>query len=274
MLPPAKLDHPNRRYFDGVITILGQPSDMSPCGARGHRVMITPEAGREAMPSLLGMAVGFKAGYDGHDARMKCGIITDATIVGDEMRVTGYIFDHDFPEVSAEIRVLDMGMSYEVCDLYIEDLTATIWVISKLTFTGAAILLRRKASYHRTSIRLSTPRPFEMGYVKPAGEAPLVLSMQGEKDSPSELQSNARRAERVIDEDLLPGLVPVAVEASLDRLVDVLREMQPLADVGARDEEIERQRRVGGIVHGAAHDPAGSALEGDEEKVIPPRLSI
>jgi hypothetical protein len=40
--------------------------------------MLTKEAAEKALPSLLGMAVDYKAGWDGHDARQKCGIITSA----------------------------------------------------------------------------------------------------------------------------------------------------------------------------------------------------
>jgi hypothetical protein len=47
-----------------------------------------------------------------------------------------------------------MGMSYELADAHVEDMRASVWRLTKVTFTGAAILLREKAAYGRTSFRL------------------------------------------------------------------------------------------------------------------------
>lgn len=75
---PEVAGHPNRLPFKGCLTLVDVPSDKAPSGARGHRVVLTKEAAEMALPSLLGMAVDYKAGWDGHDARQKCGIITSA----------------------------------------------------------------------------------------------------------------------------------------------------------------------------------------------------
>jgi hypothetical protein len=88
---PQVHGHPNRLPFEGVLTLVDVASDKAPSGARGHRVVLTREAAQAALPSLLGMAVDYKSpppaarpgdpacgGWDGHDARQKCGIITDA----------------------------------------------------------------------------------------------------------------------------------------------------------------------------------------------------
>jgi len=162
MMPPVG-NHPNRVPFEGVLTYVDVPSDRAPSGSRGRRVVLTREAADAALPSLLGMAVDFCPGWDGHDARRKCGIITDAEIVnavkGGEIHVKGYLFARDFPEVERQLRSLpteSMGMSYELADAHVEDMRAAIWRLTKVTFTGAAILLRDKAAYGRTSFRLCT----------------------------------------------------------------------------------------------------------------------
>jgi len=67
-------------------------SDRAPSGARGHRVILTRAAAEAALPSLMGMAVDYKTGWDGHDARQKCGIITTAELDGRKLRVAGFIF--------------------------------------------------------------------------------------------------------------------------------------------------------------------------------------
>jgi hypothetical protein len=154
---PVVRKHPNRIPFEGVLTFVDVPSDRAPSGAKGHRVILTRTAAEDALPSLLGMAVDYCPGWDGHDARQKCGIITDANIVGKQIRVAGYLFGRDFPEVEAQMQKAaagSMGMSYELADAHVEDMRAAVWSLTKVTFTGAAILLREKAAYGGTEFRL------------------------------------------------------------------------------------------------------------------------
>lgn len=155
---PEVADHPNRVSFEGVLTVVDEASTRPPSGARGHRVILTRDAAKAALPSLLGMAVDFAPKWDGHDARMKCGIITEADVVGNQLRVSGYLFGRDFPEVVRQIEqnaTGNMGMSYELADAHVADMRAEVWTLTRATFTGAAILLREKAAYRNTLFRLS-----------------------------------------------------------------------------------------------------------------------
>ncbi len=162
---PVVHGHPNRLPFEGVLTLVDVPSDRAPSGARGHRVILTREAAEAALPSLMGMAVDYKAGWDGHDARQKCGIITAAEVDGTRLTVAGYLFARDFPEMEQKVGGIDagiggkgeMGMSYELADAHVADMRAQLWTLTRATFTGAAILLRDKAAYRATSFRLCRP---------------------------------------------------------------------------------------------------------------------
>jgi len=49
-----------------------------------------------------------------------------------------------------------LGLSYEVAEVVVADMREQIWTLSKVTFTGAAILRRDKAAYRNTWIELST----------------------------------------------------------------------------------------------------------------------
>src|ERR1700691_2876338 len=89
--------HPNRVPFEGVLTVVNAASDKAPAGARGHRVILTREAAALALPSLLGMAVDYRPGWDGHDARRKTGLLTDADLSGQRRVVRGYLCARDFP---------------------------------------------------------------------------------------------------------------------------------------------------------------------------------
>ena len=155
---PIVHGHPNRLPFEGVLTLVDVPSDKAPSGARGHRVILTREAAQAALPSLLGMAVDYKSGWDGHDARQKCGIITAAEIEGNRVTVAGYLYARDYPELEHNIHAESaMGMSYELADAHVADLRAPVWTLTRATFTGAAILLRDKAAYRNTSFRVTRP---------------------------------------------------------------------------------------------------------------------
>lgn len=153
--------HPNRLPFEGCLTLVDIPSDKAPSGARGHRVVLTKEAAEVALPSLLGMAVDYKVGWDGHDARQKCGIITSACLVGSRLLVEGFLFARDYPEMEAKVGGVGaqinaaMGMSYELADAHVADMRDDVWRLTRATFTGAAILLREKAAYRGTSFRVN-----------------------------------------------------------------------------------------------------------------------
>lgn len=159
-------NHPNRLPFRGVLTLVDAPSDRAPAGARGHRVLLTRAAAEAALPSLLGMGLDYTPSLDGHDARRKIGIITAADIVARPaaggrqpaaIEVSGYLFAKDFPDVVRELRAAGkraLGMSYEIADARVADLSASVWTLTDVTFTGAAILRRHKAAYSNTWIEL------------------------------------------------------------------------------------------------------------------------
>jgi len=117
------------------------------------------------MPSLMGMGLDYSPALDRHDARRKIGVITRAEIVGRVIEVGGFLYARDFPEIVKEIgrpgRMdaslrggSSLGMSYEITDALVEDITASVWVLNRVTFTGAAVLRRDKAAYRATWIEL------------------------------------------------------------------------------------------------------------------------
>lgn len=157
-IPPVE-GHPNRVPFEGVLTLVNATSDKAPAGARGHRVLLTREAAENALPSLLGMAIDYRPRWDGHDARRKIGLLTEAYLEGKQLKVRGYLYARDFPDVAQAIRehLPDaLGMSYELADARVENMRDEVWKLTRVTFTGAAILLRAKAAYHATSFRMAS----------------------------------------------------------------------------------------------------------------------
>src|SRR5215471_8975080 len=156
---PVVDGHPNRVAFEGTLTMVDTASDKAPAGARGHRVLLTREAAEKALPSLLGMAVDYRPGWDGHDARRKIGLVTEANVAGQRLVVRGYLYARDFPDAARAIAAHApeaLGMSYELADARVEDMRAEVWKLTRVTFTGAAILLREKAAYRATSFRMAS----------------------------------------------------------------------------------------------------------------------
>jgi hypothetical protein len=178
---PAAKGHPNRRSFRGVLTLVDAVSDQAPAGARGHRVVLTRAAAEAALASLLGMGLDYSPSLDRHDARRKVGVITRAEIAGKNLELSGYLFAKDFPEIVREIakgggnrrallggdgqphvsrageplaRAHSLGMSYEIADARVADVRSSVWTLTHVTFTGAAILRRDKAAYQDTWIEL------------------------------------------------------------------------------------------------------------------------
>ena len=149
------MTHPNKAPFSGVLTILDTPSDKAPRGGRGHRVLLTKQAAKDALDSLIGMGVNIRRDLTGHDAAHKIGVIDSAVIRGNELLITGYLFTRDCAAIIDSVSAsADCGMSYELADARVEDMRAEVWKLTRVTFTGAAILPRDKAAYRTTSFKL------------------------------------------------------------------------------------------------------------------------
>lgn len=155
--------HPNRMPFKGVLTRLDQPSDAPPHGSKGKRTVIPTEVARRALPSLLGMAVDYEPGFEGHDRKRKIGLITGADIVGDAIEIEGFFYAKDFPDECQAIKAEKeaLGFSYEL-DARIRDLDADPWVIDYCVFTGAAVLYKELAAYHSTSLAAKAEQEITM----------------------------------------------------------------------------------------------------------------
>lgn len=145
--------HPNRHPFSGVLTYVDSPSDKAPGGSSGRRVILTRAAAEEALPSLLGMAVDCTSDLAGHDPGLKIGIITAAHLVSDRIEIEGFFYASDFPEQLADIRAAasDLGWSYEIMVSKMHQ-DGDVLKVGQFVFTGAAVLLKTAAAYHKTSL--------------------------------------------------------------------------------------------------------------------------
>jgi len=147
-------NHPNKMPFSGVLTYVDRPSDAPPEGSGGRLVTITREAAEGSLHTLMGMAVNYTPNFDGHAPQSKIGIITSADVVGNEVKISGFIYASDFPAVAAAIKANKdrLGFSYDCRDIFCDDPDANPVRITECVFTGAAILFKAKAAYKQTSL--------------------------------------------------------------------------------------------------------------------------
>jgi hypothetical protein len=85
--------------------------------------------------------------------------VSEANLKGKKLVVKGYLYARDFPDAAKAIQAHApeaLGMSYELADARVEDMRAEIWKLTRITFTGAAILLREKAAYKETSFKMAS----------------------------------------------------------------------------------------------------------------------
>lgn len=153
-LPAFHGEHPNRVPFSGVLTRLDEVSSKPPNGTNGHRIIIPASVAQEALPTLIGMAVDMTRDLEGHDARFKIGVISEAEVRGRDLVVSGYLYGADFPDEVARIQEEkdDLGMSFESKRAYIDDPSQEVWIVRSIVFSGAAILYKDSAAYTRTSL--------------------------------------------------------------------------------------------------------------------------
>lgn len=149
----ANESHPNKLPFKGVLTYLDEPSDKPLQGTNGRKVIVPEAVAREALPTLLGMAIDFTPDFDGHAPQRKIGLITAADIEGNTVTIAGFFYAADFPE-EVELIQADkekLGFSFEALSL-MQSMKADPLVVAAMAFTGAAVLYKDKAAYMKTSL--------------------------------------------------------------------------------------------------------------------------
>ena len=171
-LPVLAEEHPNKAPFRGVLTRIDEPSTRPPNGSQGHRVLIPRAVAELALASLAGMPIDCSLNLKDHDKKNVIGVIEGGRIEGKDLVVEGYLLEKNYPDEVAEIRSKrsQLGMSYEIADVTVEDTEATVWTLTGLTFTGAAILQKTAAAYQETAIAAQAEEDDFM-----AGEAATII---------------------------------------------------------------------------------------------------
>ena len=155
--------HCNKLPFKGTIMKLDTPSEGSPHNSCQivKPIMLSK---KEAMKSANTMCfMGIDCVWDddgedtsddmtGHDARFKIGVISSCYVEGSELKIEGFIYASDFPDIADYIKQnkSEMGFSVEML-CRAEELDDYINV-TDVEFTGVAMLFKDCAAYQSTYI--------------------------------------------------------------------------------------------------------------------------
>jgi len=260
---PAMTDHPNRLAFEGVLTRVDEASDRAPAGAQGHRVLLPRPVAEAALPSLIGMGVGIALGLEGHNPQRKIGVITEAWLAGQDLRVRGVLYARDFPTEIAHIRTLArqglMGMSFELAAVEIVESTAPIWHIQRCTFTGAAILKRHHAAYTQTTLAAQAQRQGGSMQEDTLDPTPEVVTLVASAEDVATLQANMDSLMQTMQQ--MGGMLE-GYQASMDamsRCVGMRAELDGLV------EALEHLVKMHEALHTVLPAASGEAVHGEGE---------
>jgi hypothetical protein len=153
-------DNPNKMPFTGVLLMVDVPSTKPPHGSRGHRIFVPRAVARKRLSGLIGMGLNYEPHLESHAPRRKVGVITEAWLDGDKVRVKGFVYKKDFPEVESDFKQGRLGMSMELANVYVDDENADVWHLEDFHFTGATVLKKDAAAYYQTALAASGSRAF------------------------------------------------------------------------------------------------------------------
>lgn len=145
-------ENPNKMPFNGVLLLVDVPSTKPPHGSRGHRILVPKSVAKKRLSGLVGMGLNYEPSLQSHAPRRKVGVITEAWLDGDKVRVKGIVYKKDFPEVESDFKRGRLGMSMELANVYVRDEKADVWYLEDFHFTGATVLMKDAAAYYQTAL--------------------------------------------------------------------------------------------------------------------------
>lgn len=214
------VQHPNRMKLSGVLVRLDEPSTKAPEGANGHRIYMPVEVAKRRLHTLIGMGLNYSSTLSGHAQRHKVGVIDKAWIDGKDLKVSGTIWKHDFPEAEKDLKQQGLGMSMELGDVDVASESAAVWELKDFCFLGATILWKKDAAYYRT----------------------LAIAAAASKTIGDNMTATKKKAQPVsID---VKKLVELAASAAAEKTAEVLQPQiesltSTLADIAKRQDALE-----------------------------------
>ena len=154
-------NHSNKMRFTATIMYLDQYSDGVPDGTVWSKILLEKSECEKALDTmnLMGINCVWNEWYTadwqfaGHDPRNKIGVVEKTYIEGNELKIDGIIYKHDFQDISHFIKnAMDsMGFSIEASFNDWEETEEGV-IIRDVEFTGVSMLFKNCAAYSETYI--------------------------------------------------------------------------------------------------------------------------
>lgn len=215
--------HPNKMKFRGILVQLDKPSTKPPNGSQGHRILVPTDVARRRLKTLIGMGINYAPDLDAHAQRRKVGVIDKAWIDGNDLRVEGHIWKHDFPEAEKDLKKPNLGMSMELGDVRVDNPQDDIWTLDDFQFLGATVLWRDSAAYRGTQA------------IAARAEQRRARMKTGSKSNSTARVSASERVAQIAAE-----AAAGAVKISNRKLLSALeKQTETLSVIAAQQEELE-----------------------------------
>lgn len=215
--------HINKLPFIATFMQIDSPSNGTPCGADCPIVLAMDEA-RKCVSTMDLMAVDCvwsdwwpEDCMTGHDSRNKIGVIEKAYIEGNEMKMKGFIYALDFPDIAYFIKNATPALGFSMeCIADVETKDDGYEHMTNVTFTGVAILFQNLAAFKDTYIDYIAAKRKEQEELTEQEKKELMASIKemmettvSEKIGALEEKLEASKTEPKADE---------AMEAELEKL--------------------------------------------------------
>jgi len=254
--------HPNVMPFTGTLLLLDEASDQAPHGSEGHPILVPLRVAKQRLNTLPGMAINYQSDLTGHNPSKKVGVITQAAIEGNKVKVKGLVWKKDFPEAARVFKQNKgrLGMSMELGDVYVRDKDERVWNLEDFHFTGATVLLKNHAAYAGTDLAASRY------FVKALAAAATARGIFRRGRKPEMAEKNKEKKNHGQSQgQVLVSAISAAVEKGVSKGLDAILAQQKetneklfkaLDSISASQEE---------LVKGLHELALGSAADDDEE---------
>ena len=221
--------------FKATAGYIGKPTRATPTGGTGgYNVVLN---GGENVSELIGSGVNCSYGANGfkkHDKSFKIGVIDNAVLEGDQIKVGGHLWRSDFPDVCDTIECAKdaLGCSVEVYGLVETDEESKTQKLNDVHFTGMSIVYKSKAAFDGTQFMCAIAEKEE----KSLTEAEIKKKIEEEVEKrvgalKAELASSAEKesGEKEVKEELdFSKLTNELLSAIKEGFVKMQKEMEKL----------------------------------------------
>ena len=227
----------NENYLNFTATAgyVGKPTRATPTGGIDGYTVILGDG--ENVSELVGAGVNCSYGANGfkkHDKSFKIGVIDNAALEGDRIKVVGHLWKSDFPDVCDTIECAKdaLGCSVEVYGLVETDEESKTQKLNDVHFTGMSIVYKSKAAFDGTQFMCAIAEKEEKSLTEEEIKKKIeeevekrVGALKAELASSAEKESSEKEVKEELDFSKLTNELLSAIK---EGFVKMQKEMEKL----------------------------------------------